>query len=412
MKLSWVAGLLLVASVAAADIVSDVCRFATTSPSFDGVLRTLDDLRSSPRITLSNLGATRQGRPIPLVTVHDPAVPLEQTVRVFIVARQHGTEASGTVACLALARHFATSQGETEQALLQQLALIMVPVANPDGMAARQRGNATGLDLNRHWADAGVPEIAAIKAAVRRLQPHALIDMHELPAASERPAFRGNFIQTIGRDGNLNADLTTDCSLTSTRLASWMSQCGIPLSVYYDTASESRNLCHRYFGLGAGVPSYLFEAKCGADHPLAQRTRFHVLGTLVVANYALHRYYRPEGQEVTPTTATAEAEPPQVPATVPATVALNGLRPDQIARGQLPLVAAVSGLPPGGYVSFAVDGQLKSLTTVAPHEYLLDTHGCGDGKHVVTVELCDASGHALGSARGTIVVDNRVAAGE
>jgi len=402
-------GLLVLCHVASADIVSDVCRYRTTSPSFDGVLQSLRELQANPRISLSNLGTTRQGRPIPLLIVHDPAVPMEQTVRVFIIARQHGTEASGTVACLALARHFAQLQGETEKALLRQLTFVMVPVANPDGMCAGRRANGGGLDLNRHWAEGGEPEISAIKAAVRKHQPHALIDMHELPAGSGKPAFRDNFIQTIGRDSSLGADLTADCSLTSTRLASWMSQCGVPLSVYYDSSTENLNLCHRYFGLGAGIPSYLFEAKCGSNRPLVERVRFHVLGALVVANYALHRYYRPEG-ELAP-----QPEPPLAEAPTPAlstTVALATPQPHQVARGQLPLVAEVSGLPAGGYLSFAVDGRLKSLTNAAPHEYLLDTLTCPDGQHEVTVEVCDAAGRTLSVARSVIIVDNGMAAGE
>jgi hypothetical protein len=400
--------LLVLCHVASADIVADVCRYGTTSPSFDSVLESLRALQSNPRITLSSIGNTRQGRPIPLLIVHDPNVPLEQTVRVFIVARQHGTEASGTVACLALARHFAQSQGDTEQTLLGQLSLIMVPVANPDGMCAGRRASG-GVDLNRHWAETGEPEIRAIKAAVRKHQPHALIDMHELPAGSGKPAFRDNFIQTIGRDNSLGADLTTDCSLTSSRLASWMSQCGVPLNVYYDSSSENLNLCHRYFGLGASIPSYLFEAKCGSSRPLVERVRFHVLGTLVVANYALHRYYQPEGEPA------PQAEPPMAEAPtplIPTTVALVTPRPNQVARGQLPLVAEVSGLPAGGYISFAVDGRLKSLTNAAPHEYLLDTLTCQDGRHEVTVEVCDAAGRTLGVSRSIIMVDNKMAAGE
>jgi len=405
--------LCLVGHLAMADIVADICRTADSSPSFDGVLQSLRALQTNPRITLSNLGSTRQGRPIPLVVVHDPAVPIEQTVRVFIVARQHGTEASGTVACLALARHFARADGELERTLLRQLSLVMVPVANPDGMCAGRRTNGGGLDLNRQWANGGEPEISAIKAAVRKHQPHALIDMHELPAATSKPSFRDNFIQTIGRDSSLSPDLTADCSQTSARLASWMSQCGVPLNVYYDSAGENLNLCHRYFGLGAGIPSYLFEAKCGAGRPLSERVRFHVLGTLVVGNYALHRYYHPEG-ETAPSSPPPVAEAPAVEAPPPAstTVALTTPRPNQVARGQLPLVAEVSGLPPGGYIGFSVDGRLKSLTTTAPHEYLLDTLACSDGQHEVTVELCDASGRTLGTSRSVIIVDNRMAAGE
>lgn len=393
-----------------ADIVSDICACGTSSPDYNRVLQSLRELQDSRRIEVCSAGTSRQGRPLPLVIVSDPAIALGNTVRVFIIARQHGTEASGTVACLALAQHFARSQGEMERTLLQQLSFIMIPVANPDGMAAARRANAVGSDLNRSWGASAEPEVRAIKAAVQKYKPHALIDMHELPTSSSKPAFRDNFIQTIGRDSHLATDLTTDCSVTSARLASWMGQCGLPLNIYYDTASEGLALCHRYFGLQAGIPSYLFEAKCGSRRPLSSRVRFHVLGALVVANYALHRYYQVEGCPDQP----ALPLPPLADETAGTvtTIALKEPQPNQVARGQLPLVAQVSGLPAGGYISFAVDGQLKALTNIAPHEYLLDTLTCPDGPHAVTVEVCDAAGRTLGTARSVITVDNRPAAAE
>lgn len=403
---------------ASADIVSDICRYGTTSPSYDQVLRSLRDLcrqdgapRADPaRATLTSIGSSHAGRSIPLVVVRDPSVEIDKTARIFIIARQHGTEASGTVACLALAKHFATATGELETELLRQLTLIMVPVANPDGMCAGKRANGGHLDLNRQWGGSGEPEIKAIKIAVARYQPHALIDMHELPASTSKPAFRDNFIQTIGRDNRLAANLTTDCSVTSSRLASWMGQCGLPLSVYYDVSSEGRNLCHRYFGLACGIPSYLFEAKCGSTRPLTVRVRFQVLGALVVANYALHRYYE-ECQPIAEPALPVAAAPPVPPATPP-TVALTRPLPKEVARGQLPVTAAVTGLPAGGYLSFSVDGQLKSLTNASPHQYFLDTLTYADGEHEVVVELCDAGGRTIGTARSVIRVDNRPAAAE
>lgn len=402
---------LLLACGAWGDIVSDICRYGTSSPSYNEILQSLRGLQTNPRITISSIGSSRQGRAIPLLIVRDQTVPLDQTVRVFIIGRQHGTEAAGTVACLALARHFATATGEMERQLLRQLTLILVPVANPDGMCAGRRVNASGLDLNRHWAEAGVPEIAAIKAAVQRFQPHALIDMHELPASTPKPAFRDNFIQTIGRDNTLATDLGTDCSVTSARLASWMGQCGLPLSIYYDSAAEDRRLCHRYFGLACGIPSYLFEAKCGSGRPLAERVRFEVLGTLVVANYALHKYYCPETNAPdAPELATAPAAAPATQA--PPTIALTCPRPNEVARGQLPIAATVTNMPTGGYLSFSVDGRIRTLTNAAPHQYFLDTLTCDDGPHEVVVELCDANGRTLGTARSVIMVDNKTAAGE
>lgn len=395
------------------DIVSDICRHGGASPSYDQFLQELRGLLSSPRIALTTAGTSHQGRPIPLVIIRDPDVPIEETVRVFLIGRQHGTEASGTVTCLALARHFAAATGEMEATLLRQLSFVMIPVANPDGMSAGRRGNAAGVDLNRHWCEDVQPEIRAVKGAVAKYQPHALVDMHELPASSSKPAFRDNFIQTIGRDQRLAPDLTADCAVTSTRLASWMGQCGMPLNIYYDSAGENLRLCHRYFGLKHGIPSYLFEVKCGSNRSLVQRVRFHVLGTLVVANYALHRYYEPSGEPAAPEPVQVAAAPPaeEEPAAAPG-ITLTSPKQEQVARGQLPIEAAVTAVPSGAYVSFAVDGRLKSLTNRAPHQYLLDTTSVSDGRHEVVVELCDAAGRTLGAARSVITVDNSMAAAE
>jgi hypothetical protein len=436
---------LLMAQVAVADIVGDICRQATGADTFDRLLQTVRSLQTNPRIQTRTIGTTRRGRPIPMLTVRDPNVPADQTVRLFIVARQHGTEASGSYACLGLAKHFAQSDGELERTLLQQITLVMVPVANPDGMVAGKRDNGAGVDLNRHWHETGEPEIRAIRAAVKQTRPQALIDMHELPASSSKPAFRDNFIQTIGRDRCLAADLSADCSATSARLASWMGQSGLPLNIYYDYADENLKLCHRYFGLGCGIPSYLFEAKCGAGRSLAERIRFHVLGALVVANYALHRYYDPGDEAPAPRGAGVSPAAPLPVATAPdsrgagvspaaplpvatapdsrgagvspaapsaTTVAFAQPLPDQVTRGQQPLVAQVTGMPAGGYIAFAVDGRVKSLTNTAPHEYLLDTRTVRNGRHEISVEVCDASGRTLGTARSVITVDNGIAVGE
>jgi hypothetical protein len=287
----------------------------------------------------------------------------------------------------------------------------VVPVANPDGMSANQRRNGAGTDLNRDWHTFSQPETRALAAAVAKYQPAALIDMHELPAISGKPAFRDNFIQTIGRHSTLPVQLSQDCTTTSARLASWMGQSNIPVSVYYDTPSESLNLCHRYFGLSRGIPSYLFEAKCGTGRGLLTRTRFLVLGTLIVANYALHRYHEPS---LEPLEVAGEAEPPAEATVAAEVVAVTLAEPleQKVVRGQLPLVAEVKAGPPGSYVLFNVDGVMKALTNTAPHQYLLDTTCYADGQHSVEVQVCDAGGKIVGQTRGTFVIDNTLAAGE
>lgn len=399
---------------AATDIVAGICGCAPAEGlSYAGLVNDLHRLQQNPRVTLDCAGRTPSGRTVPVAIVHDPQVPLDRLVRVFIIARQHGSEEAGMTATMSLLRYFAASEDPIARELRRQIALIMVPVANPDGMSASHRANGAGADLNRDWHVFAQPETRMLAAMVRKYRPHSLIDMHELPAVSGKPSYRENFIETIGRDSSLPAGLSQDCVATSGRLASWMGQCRIPVNVYYDTTGSSLNLCHRYFGLGCGIPSYLFEAKCGAGRGLAARTRFLVLGTLIVSNYALHRYYKgttPEPELVV--AATPEPTPPVEPPAQAAEVRLTEPTEQQVVRGQLPLQAEVSALPEGGYVLFNVDGVMKAATNAAPHQYLLQTDGYADGKHTAAAQLCDAAGKILSEACRTFVIDNSLAAGE
>ncbi len=399
--------LLAVVAVGHADILRDIVSHCPAqSPSFERVIADARALQASPRVQATTIGASRQGRPLLQITVRDPEVPLESTVRVFIIARQHGTESSGTTACLALARHFANSNGEMERALLRQLTWVLVPVANPDGMAAGRRTNAAGADLNRSWAAVSQPEIRAIIRAVEQARPHALIDMHELPAQSSKAAYRDNFIQTIGPSSRLPGSLGQECKTASARLASWMGQVGYPLSVYYDTAEEDTKLCHRYFGLARKIPSYLFEAKTGGGRSLLSRTRFHVLGALVVADSALHRHYAPAEEP-----RVAAAPPPNPPeATGPPVVELEQPQDRATARGELNVVAKATPAP--AYLQLQVDGVVKALASSATQTFPLNTRAYPDGEHRIVVQACDDYGRVLAEAAVTVLVDNQQEAGE
>jgi hypothetical protein len=398
--------------VCRADILGDiVSRCPSQSPSFDGTMVQVRALQMSPRIAVSVIGTSRQGRPLVQVMVRDPEVPLESTVRVFVIARQHGTETSGTTACLALAKHFAESQGELEQALLRQLTWVLVPIANPDGVAAGRRTNAAGADLNRSWGAGTQPEVRAIIKAVESAKPHAVIDMHELPAHSSKASYRGNFIQTIGPSSRLGT-LGHECKAAGTRLASWMGQVGFPLSVYYDTAGEDTRLCHRYFGLARKIPSYLFEAKTGPGRSLTARTRFHVLGALVVADSALHRHYAPVAEEAqmaaaaTPVTV-AEAEPAG-----PLLVEVALPRDRETARGEMSVVAKVTPADRMAYMQLQVDGVVKALCSSATQTFPVNTRAYADGEHRILVQACDDCGRVLAETAVTVLVDNLREAGE
>jgi protein MpaA len=124
------------------------------------------------------LGHSWQGRPIKAVEVGNP-----QGTRVLVVGCIHGNEQGGIPIALAL-----------ERLAPRDLDLWIVPVLNPDGVAADSRQNAHGVDLNRNfpwrWRPMGgvyesgpgplsERESRIAHALILRLRPHVTIWFHQ-----------------------------------------------------------------------------------------------------------------------------------------------------------------------------------------------------------------------------------------
>ena len=83
------------------------------------------------------LGRSEQGRPIVAFELGDPA----SRVKELVVGCIHGNEQAG----IAVAERLADAPPP------RGVDLWVVPVLNPDGVAADTRGNADGVDLNRNF---------------------------------------------------------------------------------------------------------------------------------------------------------------------------------------------------------------------------------------------------------------------
>lgn len=145
------------------------------------------------------LGGSVHGDPIFAVELGDPAAPR----KVLVVGCVHGDEPAGIAVARALAVGPAPAHAD----------LWVIPVLNPDGVAARTRGNAHGVDLNRNfpagWRPLGPPgsesypgdrplsepESRSAAALIRRIRPTvgiwfhqhmAVVDTSEGPKAIER----------------------------------------------------------------------------------------------------------------------------------------------------------------------------------------------------------------------------------
>ncbi len=105
----------------------------------------------------------------------------------LIIATIHGNEAAGTPLVKMLADHL-----ETNPSLLAGRRVVIIPVANPDGMVAGTRHNIRGIDLNRNFQAGNrvdndtnghialtEPESRAIHAAIQEFNPDRIISLHQ-----------------------------------------------------------------------------------------------------------------------------------------------------------------------------------------------------------------------------------------
>jgi hypothetical protein len=409
-----VLALVIAAGAACAELVADIADLTPRqAQSYAEVMAELQNLHVTDRVHCVSIGQSGRGRTIAMARVCDPSLDPRALKKILVIARQHGNEPSGTEAMMALLRHMATTDGRAEKALMRRVALLIVPMANPDGADANRRRNGNNVDLNRDWVALSQPETRAIEATFLDWRPDAVMDLHELPAYSSKSAYQDNFVETIGSSNALPARLCDTTGRVSAQLSVWMGRYGFPLNVYYDTPGEDTRLCHRHFGLGHQTPSYLFESKTGRGRSLRDRAAYHILGTLVIANQLA---YHDDGE--TTMVATAPTPPPATaaPEIAPVRVTLDepvALEPDDKGVARTLMCAAVTGDEEFSYVTFEVNGTVVALTNQAPYEYAVDLgqHAAGTQQQLA-VRCYDSSGRCLAGDTISVVAQPATAMGE
>ncbi|MEX2671055.1 MAG: M14 family zinc carboxypeptidase [Phycisphaeraceae bacterium] len=127
------------------------------------------------------VGESLEGRPLEVATLGSG----DEVV--LIVATIHGSEPAGTPLCQQLIVEL-----RERPDLLDGRRVIVMPVANPDGLLASSRGNRRGVDLNRNFPAANrinsarfghealsEPEARALYRLVDTQQPDRIVSIHQ-----------------------------------------------------------------------------------------------------------------------------------------------------------------------------------------------------------------------------------------
>lgn len=158
----------------------DSIYFAYFEPySHERHLDLLGGLESDPRVRVSDLGATVQGRTIDLVTVGE-AGPGRKNV--WVIARQHPGETMAEWFVEGMLERLLDRSDPAARRLLERACLHVVPHMNPDGaVAGNLRTNAAGANLNREWMEPSPrrsPEVFHVRRRMHETGVDLFLDIH------------------------------------------------------------------------------------------------------------------------------------------------------------------------------------------------------------------------------------------
>ena len=135
-----------------------------------------------PRVSMLALGTSQKGTPLQALLftrefdLKPAAIAASTRPTVLLVAQQHGDEPAGSEALIVLAQELALGR---LQSLTERINVIILPRANPDGAAVRQRVTASGIDANRDHLLLKTPEAQAQAQLMRDYRPAVVVDAHE-----------------------------------------------------------------------------------------------------------------------------------------------------------------------------------------------------------------------------------------
>ena len=145
------------------------------------IVRVLPLSEPMPAILRLIAGESIENRPIAYTVLGQGADVI------FILAAIHGNENAGTPLVRRLERYL-----QQHPELLEGRRIVLLPIANPDGVARNSRYNARGIDLNRNfqasnrinsyrfgYSALSEPEARAIALLIRLYAPDRIVSIHQ-----------------------------------------------------------------------------------------------------------------------------------------------------------------------------------------------------------------------------------------
>jgi hypothetical protein len=197
------------------------------------------------------LGHSVRGRAITAWHLDDRPIGRRKGPTVVLIATMHGNEGAPRQILQALRGAKAIHGAD----------LWVVPVYNPDGLAAHSRRSAHGVDLNRnypyHWADldgsyesgphaASEPETRAMMRFLRKVRPDYVLSFHQplhgVDTDNKRPGFSRRVAHHLGLPAT-----TLDCGgVCHGTMTGWFNHNfkGFALTVEYGAHPPRRLLQH------------------------------------------------------------------------------------------------------------------------------------------------------------------------
>ena len=201
-------------------------------------------------------------------------------------AQIHGNEPAGGEAALAMLQRLDGAYGDR---LIEDINIVMVPRANPDGSQNYARTLASGVDANRDMLRLASQEIADYLRIYQLVEPEMVIDGHEYDGSAGSSYFYDSDITAGAGFGESNTEAYKQVSIELLQqVFAGAAQNGLTYRYYSNQLnSDNGNISRPYFGQ-QGCLSFLLETRgigTGLEN-IARRVVTQVICVETLLDYA------------------------------------------------------------------------------------------------------------------------------